>query len=67
MPHGTPLLAPTRRYYLTRQSLNALALEEVWRVSRLFREHPLSTHWRWVLLERMDAAAVIYRLACAVN
>ena len=66
VPHGTPLLAPTRRYYLTEKGVHTLAVEEVRPVDRLLREHPLSTRWRRVLLERLDAAAVIYRLASAL-
>ena len=66
VPHGTPLLAPTRRYYLTQQGVNALALEEVRPVARLLREYPLSLRFRRVLLERLDGAAVIYRLADAL-
>ena len=64
--HGAPSLAPTRRYYPTEQGVNALALEEARPVSSLLREHPLSFRWRRVLLERLDAAAVIYRLASAL-
>ena len=67
VPHGTPLLAPTRRYYLTEQGVNALALAEVQPVDRLLREYPLSLRFRRTLLERLDAAAVIYRLASALN
>ena len=66
LPYGTPLLAPTRRYYLTVLGVNALALEEVRPVDRLLREYPLSLRWRRTLLERLDAAAVIYRLASAL-
>jgi len=65
-PHGTPLLALTRRYYLTEQGLNALAIAEVRPVGWLLREYPLSLRWRRTLLERLDAAAVIYRLAAAL-
>ncbi len=67
LPHGTPLLAPTRRYYLTEKGVNALALSEVRPVKSLLREHPLSFRWRRVLLERLDAAAVIYRLAANLD
>jgi len=66
VPHGTPLLAPTRRYYLTEQGVNALAVTEVQPVGWLLREYPLSLRWRRILLERLDAAAVIYRLASAL-
>jgi len=64
--HGTPLLAPTRRYYVTQRGVQALALAEVRPVGRLLREYPLSLRWRRTLLERLDAAAVIYRLASAL-
>ena len=67
VPHGTPLLAPTRRYYLTEKGVHTLAVEEVRPVDRLLREFPLSLRFRRVLLERLDAAAVIYRLASALN
>ena len=67
VPHGTPLLAPTRRYYLTEKGLNGLAVDEVQPVGWLLREYPLSLRWRRILLERLDAAAVIYRLASALS
>ena len=63
--HGTPLLAPTSRYYLTEGGVNALALGEAQPVNQLLPEYPLSLRWRRILLERLDAAAVIYRLALA--
>ena len=66
VPHGTPLLAPTRRYYLTEVGVNALALAEARPVIQLLREYPLSLRFRRTLLERLDAAAVIYRLASAM-
>ena len=67
VPHGTPLLASTNRYYLTEKGVHTLAVEEVRPVGRLLRDHPLSLRFRRVLLERLDAAAVIYRLASALN
>ena len=35
-------------------------------MDRLLRAHPVSAHWQRLLLERLDALAVIYRLASAV-
>ncbi len=67
VPHGTPLLAPTRRYCLTERGVHTLSVEEDQPVDRLLREYPLSLRWRRVLLERLDAAAVIYRLASALT
>ena len=66
VPHGTPLLAPTRRYYLTEKGVHTLAVEEARPVNQLLREYPLSLRFRRTLLERLDAAAVIYRLASAL-
>ena len=65
-PHGTPLLAPTQRYYITQRGVNALAVAEVRPLGRLLREYPLSLRFRRTLLERLDAAAVIYRLASSL-
>lgn len=67
VPHGPPLLAPTRRYYLTGQGVNGLASQEGQPLNGLLREYPLSLRWRRVLLERLDAAAVIYRLASSLT
>ena len=66
VPHTTPLLAPTRRYYLPEPGVKALALAEVRPVDRLLREYPLSLRFRRTLLERLDGAAIIYRLASAL-
>ncbi|MCY3692788.1 MAG: replication-relaxation family protein [Chloroflexi bacterium] len=66
VPHATPLLAPTRRYYLPERGAKALAVAEVRPLGRLLREYPLSLRSRRTLLERLDAAAVIYHLASAL-
>ena len=72
-PDSSPPCPTARRCWpppggttLTEQGVNALDLEEVRPVDRLLREYPLSTRWRRVLLERLDTAAVIYRLASAL-
>ena len=66
LPHGTPLLAPTRRYCLTEKGVHTLAMEVAQPVDRLLREYPLSLRFRRTLLERLDAAAVVYRLTSAL-
>ncbi len=66
VPHGTELVAPTRRFHLTADGLRRLAQEEDLTPDRLLRSYPLAARWRRVLLERLDAVAVIYRLASAV-
>ena len=65
--HATGLVAPTRRSYLTAAGLRRLAGMEGVTLEGLLRSHPVSAAWRRILLERLDALAVIYRLAAAVS
>ena len=66
VPHATDLTAPTRRFHLTAAGLRRLAQDEGVPVDGLLRTRPVSTQWRRLLLERLDAVAVVYRLASAV-
>ena len=66
LPHGTELIPPTSRYYLTAEGVRRLAREEGVTVERLLRTRPLSAHWRRLLLGRLDAVAAVYRLAVAL-
>ena len=67
VPHASPLVPPTRRHALTAAGVERLAdLDAVPLEGPLFLL-PVSCQWRRGLLERLDAVAVIYRLACAVN
>ena len=66
LPHASELVAPTRRYGLTAAGLRRLAVEEDTGMHELLRTQPLSAHWRRLLLERLDAVAVVYRLAAAI-
>ena len=64
--HAAPLTASTRRFCVSAEGVNRLARDEGVSLDRMLRRYPVSAHWRRVLLERLDAAAVIYRLASAV-
>ena len=66
VPHGTDLVSPTRRFHLTGDGLRQLARQEDITMDRLLRSYPVAARWRRVLLERLDAVAVVYRLASAV-
>ncbi len=66
IPHAADLTPPTRRYFLTPNGLLRLALEEKTTADGLLRSRSVSAEWRRILLERLDAIAVIYRLASAV-
>ena len=67
VPHASPLVAPTRRHVLTAAGLTCLAETGGIEVDELLFTRPVSSQGRRGLLERLDAVAVIYRLACAVN
>ena len=66
LSHASELVAPTRRYGLTAAGLRRLASEEDTGMHELLRTRPLSAHWRRLLLERLDAVAVVYRLAAGI-
>ena len=62
VPHATDLVPPTRRFHLTADGLSRLAGEEDIDLDELVLSHPVSAAWRRILMERLDALAVIYRL-----
>ena len=66
LPHTTPLLRLTRRYFLTADGLGQLAEVEGLTLDELLRRRPVSAGWRRILLQRLDAVAVIYRLTSSV-
>ena len=67
LPHASELVPPTRRYHLTAAGLNRLAGETGTTMVTLLRTRPVSSQWRRILMERLDALAVIYRVASAVS
>ncbi len=66
LPHATALLRRTRRYFLTAAGLRRLAEGEGVTLEQVMRRHPVSARWRRILLERLDAVAVIYRLTSSI-
>ncbi|MXX48119.1 MAG: hypothetical protein F4W99_05350 [Chloroflexi bacterium] len=60
---ASELVTPTRRFCLSARGVRRLASEEGAPVAQLLRTRPVSEQWRRLLLERLDAAAAIYRLA----
>ena len=67
VPHATELLPPARRFHLTAAGLRRLAGEEDISLDELVRRRPLSAQWRRSLMERLDALASVYGVACAVS
>ena len=66
VPHATGLTPLTARYHLTAEGVRRLAGEDAVSVDDLLRERPVSLQWRTVMLKRLDAVALVYRLASAV-
>ena len=66
VPHASPLIPSTRRLILTADGLRRLAGEKDIPVEELLRTRPVSSQWRRVLFERLDAAAVIYRVTASI-
>ena len=64
--HATDLLRTTRRFHLTVSGLRRLAEAEGVAVQELLRSRPVSAHWQRILMERLDALGVIYRLASSI-
>lgn len=60
---ASELVTPTRRFCLTANGVRRSASEQGVPVAQLLRTRPVSEQWRRLLLERLDGAAVIYRLA----
>ena len=75
VPHASELTPATRRYWLTADGLRRLAREEGaapvsstgQAVDGLLRSRPVSNQWRRLLMERLDAVGVVYRLASAIS
>ena len=66
VPHAADLIPPTRRYHLTARGLGALAEAEGSSIDDLLRSRPVSVQWLRILMDRLDALAVVYRLASTV-
>ena len=65
--HATDPFPPSRRFHLTAAGLRRLAEEEDTSLDQLLRTRPVSAQWRRSLMERIDALAVIYRVATLLS
>ena len=66
IPHAADLAPPARRYCLTAGGVRRLAGDQGMTMDGLLRSRAVSQQWRRILLERLDAVAVIYRLASTI-
>ena len=67
VPHATDLFPSTRRFYLTTSGLHRLARNEGMTVDELLECYPVSAQGQRILMERLDAVGIIYRLASAIS
>ena len=67
VPHGSEFISPVRRFHLTATGVRRLAQDENTTTENLLRSLPVSAQRRRLLLERLDAVSVIYRLASAIS
>ncbi|MDE2801920.1 MAG: replication-relaxation family protein [Chloroflexota bacterium] len=67
VPHASPLLPLTRRYYPTPDGLRRLAFERGLALRDVLRDNPVTDGWQRALLERLDGAAAIYRVAAWIG
>ena len=67
LTHATPLIPTTRRYCLSAEGLRQLAEGGGGKVARQLRSWPVSQEWRRLILQRLAAAAVLYRLTTAIG
>ncbi len=66
IPHAADLAPPARRYCLTAGGVRRLAELNGETEDGLLRSRAVSGQWRRILLERLDAVAVLYRLAATI-
>ena len=66
IPHSADLAPPARRYCLTANGVRRLAEVSGATVDGLLRSPAVSQEWRRILLDRLDALAVLYRLASTI-
>ena len=65
--HADDPFPQTRRFYLTVAGLGRLSDEEDRPLEALLPDRPVSAQWRRNLMERLDALAVIYRMASVIS
>lgn len=64
--HTTELIAPTNRFHVTASGLSLLAEAEGVTVDEIVRVLPVSAQMRRILLDRLDAVGVVYRVASSL-
>lgn len=66
IPHATTLIPSTRRFAITHHGIHHLARINHSPTDDILQAYPVSERWRRTLLQRLDAAAIIYRIAATI-
>ena len=67
LTHATQLTPTTRRCCLTAAGVAQLNQERGEGIPRLLRSTPVSEQWRRLILQRLDTAAILYRLTTKIS
>ncbi len=65
--HASPSTAATRRYCLSAAGVRLFVADAGIGLSRALAQHPVSNEWRRLLLQRLDTAALLYRIAVEIS
>ncbi len=65
--HASPSTPATRRYCLSAAGVRLFAEDAGIGLSRALAQHPVSNEWRRLLLQRLDTAALLYRIAVEIS
>lgn len=65
--HASPSTPTTRRYCLSAAGVRSLARDAGIGLGRALAQHPVSNQMRRLLIQRLDTAAVFYRIAVEIS
>ncbi len=64
--HASPSTPATRRYCLSAAGVRSFAEDSGIGLRRALAQHPVSNEWRRLLFQRLDTAALLYRIAVEI-
>ena len=67
LTHTLSHIPATSRYCLTARGVQALSENTRMPLNKLLRQYPVSEQWRRLILQRLDTAAILYRLTTMIS
>ena len=67
LTHTLRHIPATSRYCLTARGVQAISDNIQTPFSKLLRQYPISDQWRRLILQRLDTAAILYRLTTTIS